>query len=438
MQDLRVNRTHLKTERSCQELRRGGVVLLRLANGAACFLRSAELIADEDRAELQQLAGSAALLVLTHTRMDSLGRALPDGFSGASLSTHNLDPTMLAALAVDQPSPGLLGSGLTIVSERKGSLADYSTRLLRIAKLVPAALISRLPTRDTAIHEKLCKEHGIMIIEGRDVDQYISAAAQSLKIAARANVPLRSAPESEVIMFRAELGGDEHFAVVVGTLSGATPPLVRLHSQCITGDILGSLKCDCGEQLEGALKLMAAEGSGVLVYLAQEGRDIGLLNKMRAYALQDNGLDTIDANHALGFESDERYFLPACKILRELGELLARVKSQLWQHKASDTARFSIGGLSFLPANKLLKSEDESRKVILTEKESTILKYLYRAHPNSVAKEELLAEVWGFQNGLSTHTVETHIYRLRQKLKRLTKKSIILTSGQGYSLSSVP
>ena len=120
-------------------------------------------------------------------------------------------------------------------------------------------------------------------------------------------------------MFRAELGGDEHFAVVVGTLSGAKPPLVRLHSQCITGDILGSLKCDCGEQLEGALKLMAAEGSGVLVYLAQEGRDIGLLNKMRAYALQDNGLDTIDANHALGFESDERYFLPACKILRELG-----------------------------------------------------------------------------------------------------------------------
>ena len=121
-----------------------------------------------------------------------------------------------------------------------------------------------------------------------------------------------------------------------------------------------------------------------------------------------------------------------------LGKLLARVKLQLWQHKASDTARFSIGGLSFLPANKLLKSEDETRKVILTEKESTILKYLYRAHPNCVTKEELLAEVWGFQNGLSTHTVETHIYRLRQKIKRLTKKNIILTGMQGYSLSSVP
>jgi len=120
-----------------------------------------------------------------------------------------------------------------------------------------------------------------------------------------------------------------------------------------------------------------------------------------------------------------------------MGELLARVKSQLWQHRASDTARFSIGGLSFVPANKILKSPDDDRKVILTEKESTILKYLYRAHPTCVPKEELLAEVWGFQNGLSTHTVETHIYRLRQKIKRLTPKNIITTTAQGYSLCSI-
>ena len=120
-------------------------------------------------------------------------------------------------------------------------------------------------------------------------------------------------------MFRAELGGDEHFAVIVGEVDAAKEPLVRLHSQCITGDVLGSLKCDCGEQLQGALRLMAESGGGILVYLAQEGRDIGLLNKMRAYALQDSGFDTIDANHALGFEMDERYFLPACQILEKLG-----------------------------------------------------------------------------------------------------------------------
>ena len=318
MQDLRANRTHLKTERSYQELRRGGVVLLRLANGAACFLRAAELMGNDCRSELQHLAGSGALLVLTSTRMESLGRTLSDTFCGASLSAHNLAEDRLAALAVGQPSAGLLDEQLTIVAERKGSLADYATRLLRIAKLVPAALMARLPTRDPAIHKKLCDEHGIMMIEVRDIDHYIAAAAQSLKITARANVPLRSAPDAEVVMFRAELGGDEHFAVIVGDPTAHDTPLVRLHSQCITGDILGSLKCDCGEQLEGALKLMTAEGGGILVYLAQEGRDIGLLNKMRAYALQDNGMDTVDANHALGFEDDERYFLPACKMLREL------------------------------------------------------------------------------------------------------------------------
>ena len=121
-----------------------------------------------------------------------------------------------------------------------------------------------------------------------------------------------------------------------------------------------------------------------------------------------------------------------------MGELLARVRSQLWQQKASDTARFSISGLSFVPANKLLKLADDSKKVILTEKEATILKYLYRAHPAGVTKEELLTEVWGFQTGLSTHTVETHIYRLRQKIRRICKKPVILTTQTGYSLASVP
>ena len=319
MQDLRANRTHLKTERSCQELRRGGVVLLRLANGAACFLRAAELMGDDCRDELQRLAGSGALLVLTTTRMESLGRNLAENFCGASLSAHNIEKDLLASLAVDQPRAGLLDASLTIVAERRGSLADYATRLLRISKLVPAALMARLPTRDPAIHQKICDEHGIMVIEARDVDRYITAAAQSLKVAARARVPLRRAPDAEVVMFRAELGGDEHFAVIVGDPQAHETPLVRLHSQCITGDILGSLKCDCGEQLDGALKMMANAGGGILVYLAQEGRDIGFLNKMRAYALQDRGMDTVDANHALGFEDDERYFLPACKILNELG-----------------------------------------------------------------------------------------------------------------------
>ncbi len=121
-----------------------------------------------------------------------------------------------------------------------------------------------------------------------------------------------------------------------------------------------------------------------------------------------------------------------------VGELLARVRSQLLQYKTSDREKYSFSGLSFVPANKLLKSAENRKKVVLTEKEATILKYLCGAHPAGVTKEELLTEVWGFQVGLSTHTVETHIYRLRQKIRLVCTKPVILTTQNGYSLASVP
>ncbi len=118
-----------------------------------------------------------------------------------------------------------------------------------------------------------------------------------------------------------------------------------------------------------------------------------------------------------------------------LGELIARIRTQLRQFKASDDARFEIGNLSFVPANKMLHEIGTDRMQALTEKESTILKFLYRAFPNDVTKSQILAEVWGFQNGVSTHTLETHIYRLRQKISRLTKEHLVLTTEKGYRLS---
>ncbi|MBL6775850.1 MAG: response regulator transcription factor, partial [Candidatus Puniceispirillum sp.] len=115
-----------------------------------------------------------------------------------------------------------------------------------------------------------------------------------------------------------------------------------------------------------------------------------------------------------------------------LGELIARIRTQLRQFKASEEARFEIGNLSFVPANKMLHEIGTDRMQALTEKESTILKFLYRAFPNDVTKSQILAEVWGFQNGVSTHTLETHIYRLRQKIGRLTKKPLLQSTEKGY------
>lgn len=195
---------------------------------------------------------------------------------------------------------------------------EAALALLKLAGLLPAAL--SWPDADL---QSLAAD--IPQVAADAVQAHTPGPASRLMRVAAARVPVAGAPQARLIAYRPLLGGREHYALVIGDPGTRTEPvLTRLHSECFTGDLLGSLKCDCGDQLKGAIAAIGAAGAGLLLYLAQEGRGIGLVSKLKAYALQDQGFDTVDANLRLGFGVDERLFEPAAAMLRDLG--VARVR----------------------------------------------------------------------------------------------------------------
>lgn len=187
--------------------------------------------------------------------------------------------------------------------------AEAALRLARLAGLLPAMFMAGAAGEAVKV----------------PAEQILAVSqAASLRIASRARLPTKLAERAEIVAFRSEGDAAEHVALLIGK-PGEEPPLVRIHSECLTGDVLGSLKCDCGPQLDAALSAIAASGWGTLLYLRQEGRGIGLVNKLRAYSLQDQGFDTVDANLRLGFGDDERDFSVAARMLDQLSQPRVRL-----------------------------------------------------------------------------------------------------------------
>ncbi len=313
-------RALIAVERGLAELRRGGIVGLRGPEGRVALMLAAEMATSDGLAELARLAGSGPVLAVTGRRVAAL-----TGREGTSDAVHTLAlPQGSDDLAIRRLADPTLGAGafdpsIAVLAEPPKSLATAAVRLAKLARLLPAALVAWAPPGEIEEIRRWARSQSLLLVEQGDVAAYSGLAARRLTRVSEARVPLADAEDTRVVAFRPLDGGGEHLAIVVGSPDPAAPVLVRLHSQCFTGDLIGSLRCDCGDQLRGAIRQIAKAGSGIVLYLAQEGRDIGLVNKLRAYELQDRGFDTFDANEALGFDADERVFLPAAEMLRQLG-----------------------------------------------------------------------------------------------------------------------
>ena len=305
---LRLRAVH----RASAELRRGIPVVLR--GGQPLVIMSAETAGAAGLADMAALSAGPPDLLLAPVRAARLlRRPIEPGVVAVALRAGQLfDPGVLRGLA--DPTAAQL---LRDPPERAAPPANApaAIALAKIARLLPAILAA--PLRPEA--NRLMEARGLLGVEAADVLAHPAQEAARLVRVAEAHVPMEDAPDARLVSFRAPDAGIEHLAILVGQPEHVDAPLTRLHSECFTGDLLGSLRCDCGPQLRGALRRMAQEGAGVLLYLAQEGRGIGLANKLRAYALQDRGLDTLDANRALGWNADERNFLVAATMLDQLG-----------------------------------------------------------------------------------------------------------------------
>ena len=345
-----------KLTRARGDLRMGVPVVLTDA-GQAVLVVAVEVLTEQRLADLRCLGQPE--LALTARRAETL--KTPAYYPGLARIAVPAPVGVEWLQALADPADDLrlpMKGPLRSLREGSVTLQRAAIALVKSAQLLPAALI--VPV---AAGWQLAAEHGLTLVALAEAGPELDRLSP-LHDVASARVPMVASEAGRVHVFRPDDGGEDHYAIEIGRPDRQQPVLARLHSACFTGDVLGSLKCDCGPQLRAALAQMGAEGAGVLLYLNQEGRGIGLANKMRAYSLQDQGFDTVEANHRLGFEDDERDFRIGADILRRMGFASVR----LLTNNPRKIAMMQACGLEVAERVALKVGETEQNRAYLATK----------------------------------------------------------------------
>jgi GTP cyclohydrolase II len=321
-----------QVDRAIAQIRRGGLVFFETNSGGAFLFCAAEFF-DRDS---QVFSGDSSFFALPENRYRFLKEGEQDFSTSydSAICITDFDAVHIAAELLSRDDSHSLSA------LEANPLPDNLKPMLRLLKwsyALPVALIRPLSNKEE-------KPSHMPMVSEELLEEYLSSLPSSINLISSAKLPIAATEQAEILAYGSRSSSQEHFVLRIGSPSAQqSSPLVRMHSECFTGDLLASLRCDCGSQLHGAIDLCVEAGFGLILYLHQEGRGIGLANKVRAYALQDKGLDTVQANAVLGFHPDERDFAVAQAILESLGVTELRlISNNPYKKESLESAGFKV------------------------------------------------------------------------------------------------